>query len=265
MGKLEIVAPGDVPPVSPGLPSASPDGLDAVAWRMVDGTFRTRRPDRGLLAERLWEAVPIRTGPQYKNRSSRHGLYFWPRSGGHVRYESARELSCLVALDRQGSVEQIAARPLRLLFRTGPAAAFHDPGFLAVHADGEQVVYDVPPAGETQHRLAETARVCGLAGWRHEILTAPGAVRARNLEFLRPARLPRCHPPGELLDQLLGIFATARPIGEGAAMANRRRSAVAMPHIKHLIWHRRLAADLDGRLDFDTIATISQEEGPCCG
>lgn len=88
------------------LATRSPDGLDVVQWRRGDGGLQTAQPSPGLLAERLWEALPIRKGSQYQNRRDQHGLYFWLPAGEHVWYESALELASLVELNYAG-------RPIR--------------------------------------------------------------------------------------------------------------------------------------------------------
>ncbi|MGI8417012.1 MAG: TnsA-like heteromeric transposase endonuclease subunit [Nakamurella sp.] len=249
------------------LATRSPDGLDLVQWRRGDGGLQTAQPSPGLLAERLWEALPIRKGSQYQNRRNQHGLHFWPLAGEHVWYESALELACLVELNYAGEAVQIAAMPFRLLFRTGATATYHDPDFFALHASGDQVLYDVKPAGRIDgkagRQFAETARVCRRVGWRHQALTEASPVRAANLRFLRPARLPRCHPDADMFARLLSVFDGGRPVGQGAAIVDRH-PALAMTFVKHLIWHRRLAVDLDRRLDFDTTATTGQGSEPCC-
>jgi hypothetical protein len=252
------------------LATGSPDGLDLVQWRTVDGSLQVMRPSPGLLARRLWEAPPVRSGRQYQNRRDQYGLYFWAATGEHIRYESARRLAFLVQLDQQGGVVQIAARPCRLLFRTGATATFHDPAFLAEHASGDQVLYDMRAAGviteKLRRRFDETLRVCRQVGWQYQVLTEPSPIRAGNLAFLRPARLSRCHPEPGVFEQLLGVFAAGRPVGQGAAMVNRGHPATVMPFVKHLIWHRRLMVDLDVRLDFDAVAVTDRGEGvPCCG
>lgn len=190
--------------------------------------------------------------------------------GEHVRYESARRLAFLVQLDQQGGVVQIGARPCRLLFRTGATATFHDPDFLAEHASGDQVLYDMRAAGgiteKVRRRFDETLRVCRQVGWQYQVLTEPSPIRAGNLAFLRPARLSRCHPEPGVFEQLLGVFAAGRPVGQGAAMVNRGHPATVMPFVKHLIWHRRLMVDLDVRLDFAAVAVTDRGEAvPCCG
>lgn len=49
-------------------------------------------------------------------------------------------------------------------------------------------------------------------------------------------------------------------------MINRRSPALALPHIKHLVWHRLLDVDLKYRLDFETVATSdpTRLEKECC-
>jgi len=255
------------PPVR-SLTTRAEDGLDAVQWRSPDRAVRTARVSPELLREQLWETEPIRRGAQYQNRLNQHGLYYWPRTGRHVWYESALELACMVELDHQGDAVQVAAQPFRLLFRRGAQAIYHDPDFFAVHGSGDQVVYDVKPARrvvDAQAQFAETARVCEQVGWRHEVLSETGPTRTTNLAFLRASRLPRCHPPSEVFVRLLDLFEAGRCLGEGAAMLNRRHPALVMPYIKHLIWHRRLLVDLDWSLDFDTTATTISEGEPCCG
>ncbi|MDQ2740005.1 MAG: hypothetical protein M3Y35_15595, partial [Actinomycetota bacterium] len=79
------------------------------------------------------------------------------------------------------------------------------------------MLYDVKPAGRIDgkagRQFAETARVCRRVGWRHQVLTEACPVRAANLRFLRPARLPRCHPDADMFARLLSVFDGGRPIG----------------------------------------------------
>ncbi|GAB2461731.1 hypothetical protein GCM10027062_46030 [Nocardioides hungaricus] len=65
---------------------------------------------------------------------------------------------------------------------------------------------------------------------------------------------------------MLSVFEGGRPIGEARLMLNRRSPALALPHIKHLIWHRLLTVDLTRQLDFDTLAASdpTRLEQPCC-
>jgi hypothetical protein len=74
---------------------------------------------------------------------------------------------------------------------------------------------------------------------------------------------PSARMTREVRDQFDEAARVCRAIGEGRAMINRRSPALAMPHIKHLIWHRQLVADLTQRLDFDTVATTTTQDRPC--
>lgn len=252
----------------------SENGLDAIQWRGPDKRIFTAPATRGLLTQPVIEALPIRVGGQWQNRPNRHGLYFWERTGRHLWYESALELACLLGLDFEGSVQGIASQPFRMLFRAGAKSVRHDPDFFAVHRNGDQVVYDVKPRARMSSRVSdqfeESSRVCTLVGWRHAVLHEPDPVVAANLDFLRGARHTRNHPGEAVFGQILNVFEGGRAIGEGREMVNRRFPALAMPSIKHLIWHRFLEVDLTRRLDFDSIAATdidairSPEEASCC-
>lgn len=244
-------------------------GIDLVQWRSPSG-IQTHDVGRHLLELPVVECDPIRVGSQWQNRPNQHGLYFWQRTGRHIWYESALEAACLVALDQNGEIDKIAAQPFRLLFRTGAKSVRHDPDFFAIHRNGDQVVYDVKPlarmSAEARAQFAETARVCEMVGWRHVVLNEPDPTTATNLAFLRSARHARCHPDPVILEQITNVFAVGRTLGEAREMVNRRSPALAMPAIKHLIWHRLLSVDLTTRLDFDTVATAvpNWDEKPCC-
>jgi hypothetical protein len=265
---LSLASDRQVPQASSGLLTRTPNGLDVIQWLTRRHTVRTERPSAALLHERLWEARQVRRGAQYPNRRNQHGLYYWPRTGEHVWYESGLELASLVDLDHQGEAVHVSAQPFRILFRSPSPVVYHDPDFFAVHTNGDQVVYDVKPASritpEVAAQFAETARVCAEVGWRHVVLSETHPVRAANLEFLRAGRHARCHPTPDRLEHLRSVFAGGRRFGEGLAMVDRRHPALVMPHVRHLVWHRHLSADLDQHLDFDSVATTTDRSTSCC-
>lgn len=240
-----------------------------VQWRFR-GSVVTQDAGRKLLELPIVEGEPVRLGSQWQNRPNQHGVYFWQRTGRHIWYESSLEASCLVELDQGGEVDRILAQPFRVLFRHGSKVVRHDPDFFAVLRNGDQVVYDVKPARRmteaVRDQFEETARVCGMAGWRHAVLHEPDRILAANLAFLRNARHSRAHPDPVMSEQIGNVFSGGRTLGEGREMVNRRFPALAMPFIKHLIWHRRLSVDPTERLDFDTVATTVPQPGEnrCC-
>lgn len=231
---------------------------------MIEGVSRK------LLELPIIEGEPVRLGSQWQNRPNQHGVYFWQRTDRHIWYESSLEASCLVELDQGGKVDQIVAQPFRVLFRHGSKVVRHDPDFFAVLRNGDQVVYDVKPARRmteaVRDQFEETARICEMAGWRHVVLHEPHQILTANLAFLRNARHSRSHPNLAMSEQIGNAFSSGRTLCEGQEMVNRRFPALAMPFIKHLIWHRRLSVDLKKRLDFDTVATtvLQPEENRCC-
>lgn len=254
---------------APDLLAATSSGLDMLQWRSGTSLY-VHAATRKVLELALINADAIRVGGQWQNRPNRHGLYFWAPTGHHVWHESALEAVCLMGLEFAAEVERIAAQPFRVLFRSGASAVRHDPDFFAVHRNGDQVVYDVKPTtrmtSEARAQFEETRRVCDQVGWSHRVLHEPDPTVTVNLDFLRPSRHLRCHPRPEVHEQILSVFATGREIGEGREMVNRRSPELALPYIKHLIWHRRLAVDLTARLDFGTVATsvADLEDVPCC-
>ncbi|WP_448223547.1 TnsA-like heteromeric transposase endonuclease subunit [Gordonia iterans] len=251
------------------LASRTPSGRDCLQWRSR-GQMQMHAADREVVRIPIIDGDPIRQGGQWQNRLNRHGLYFWQTTGTHVWYESALEASCLAVLDQSGDVQRICAQPFRLLFRTESEQVWHDPDFFAIHYNGDQVVYDVKPSARMNHRTQvqfnETARVCEAVGWRHVVLNEPAPVLSLNLKFLASSRHLRCHPPAEIVERIHDVFVGGRTVQEGREMINRRFPALAMPFIRHLLWHRTLITDLTARLDFDSILTTASasEEKSCC-
>lgn len=251
------------------LATRTPTGRDMLQWRR-GSDVQTLDVDSKLVEIPIIEADLVREGAQWKNRPNRHGLYFWPSTGSHIWYESALEASCLMCLDQSGELASLTSQPFRLLFRTEAAQDFHDPDFFAVHRNGDQVVYDVKPrnrmTSQVRQQFEETARVCAAVGWRHVVLNEPNPVLVMNLGFLGPARHARFHPSEEALMQICQVFAGGRTVADGRSMINRRHPALAMPYIRHLLWHRILLADLTSRLDSDTVVTsaTTSEELTCC-
>jgi len=136
------------------LASVSRTTVDAVEWLLHDGTVRRANATPALLVESMVDAEPFRRGAQYQNRHNQHGLYYWPRTLQLVPYESALEMASLVELDFAGEAMQVLTQPFQITFRAGAAAGFHTPDFFAVHANGDQVVYDVKPSAFMNDRSA---------------------------------------------------------------------------------------------------------------
>lgn len=245
---------------------SSPNGLDMVVWRNLDGSTSSARAGPALKHTRFDQTAPIRTGAQWQNRRNRHGDYFWWRTDTYVWHESALERAALLELDFAGSAASVAAQPLRMLFRRGAEASYHDPDYFAIHTNGDQVLYDVKlRAGLTPKvttSFAETERICALIGWRHVVLHESSRARVANLEVLRRAQDPR-HHPNQVRD-LLHIFRHGRSLREGRRLARPDEPPLAMPGILHLAWHGHLIIDLEKPLQLETIVRSSSREATCC-
>lgn len=241
--------------------------VDAVEWLLHDGTVRRANATPALLVEPIVDAEPFRRGVQYQNRRNQHGLYYWPRTRQLVPYESALEMASLVELDFTGEAMQVLTQPFRITFRAGAAVGFHTPDFFAVHANGDQVVYDVKPSAlVNDHSLAqftETERACSQVGWRYVVVTESAPARVTNLQYLRAARHVRCHPSPALFECLLDVFRTSRPLSAAAVLTNAV-PALANEAVRHLIWHDYLTVDLHNPIDFRTVAKATAKEGTCC-
>ena len=249
------------------LASVSHTAIDAVEWLLHDGTVQRAGATPALLVESIVNAEPFRRGAQYQNRHNQHGLYYWPRTHQLIPYESALEMASLVELDFAGEAMRVLSQPFKVTFRVGAAVAFHVPDFLAVHANGDQVVYDIKPSAFMNDRslaqFAETERVCAQVGWRYVVVNESAPTRAANLQYLRAARHGRCHPSPILFERLVDIFRTTRPLS-AAAMLTDAVPALANEAARHLIWHDYLAVDLHDLIDFPTLARATAKEGTCC-
>lgn len=249
---------------------AAPAALtDALRWHLGKREF-TAAASPALLHEPLVETDPIRVGAQFQNRLNGHGRYYWQRTGTHVWHESVLELRSLELLDFGGEVVRIASQPFEITFRDGSGAVRHTPDFFGVHRDGEQVVYDVKPLGwmtdEVAVQFEQTARVCASIGWTHEVLHERSEMSTMVLTHLRKARHPNACPSADVTEHARSVFEDGRTLAEGRVMLNLRHPVLAMPAIKHLIWHRFLRVDVEQPLSLDSVAHATSKEGPCrCG
>lgn len=243
------------------------DGMDAVQWLNSSGNARTEAASPVLLHEDFTAVPGTRQGVQYQNRLNRHSRQFFTPQRAHVWCESALEAEALLVLSFEGEVRRVASQPMRMLFADGST---HYPDFFGVLANGDRVVYDVKPADQLTDsvagQFANAARVCAAVGWHYRVLHEAHPVMIRNLDFLRAARHEHYHPELDVFERIRTVFDGGRPIDEGARMANLRHPYLARAHIRHLLWHRYLEADLQSTLDDSTALTTTRNREAClCG
>ncbi|HNP56216.1 TnsA-like heteromeric transposase endonuclease subunit [Gordonia sp. UBA7599] len=238
-----------------------------MTWIVKDGQVRTESASPLLLEEAISAARPYRQGVQYQNRLNRHSRHFMATQKAHVWCESALEADALLTLEFEGRIARIAAQPMLIEFSDGRK---HIPDFFAELKNGDQIVYDVKPAdrmaGGVNEQFELTAVVCSQIGWRHAVLNETPVAKLRNLQLLRAARHRQYHPPPHDLERLRDAFVDGRCFQDGATMVNLRHPYLAAAHVRHLIWHHHLSADLDVPLSTETFLRWIRKESQCdCG
>jgi hypothetical protein len=149
-------------------------------------------------------------------------------------------------MDFDPGVTAVASQPFWLHWRDGDdKARRHAPDYFARRRDGSAVVVDVRPDDRIPARDAETfavtAAACASAGWDYRRSGDLDPVLVANVRWLSRYRHRRCLVPG-IAEVLLEAFAGGRALFEGAEEAGDRLRV--LPVLFHLMWQRRLAADL---------------------
>lgn len=238
--------------------------VDSIEWISPDGSVRTEPATPSLLHENFAVAPGMRKGVQYQNRRNRHSQQYVSIQRSHVWCESALEAECLLLLAFEGELSQIATQPMLMHFADGTR---HFPDFFARLTNGDQVVYDVKAADrvdeKVQAQFDNTARVCAAVGWQYRVLHEAHPVLVENLEFLRAARHPHYHPHTSTFARIQEVFDEPRTFDEGAVMVNLRHPYLARAHIRHLLWHRYVEADLTSPLNADTVLVTTRKGDRC--
>lgn len=248
----------------------SPNGLDTVQWLDASGRVRTEPATPALLHEDFTCVPPLREGVQYQNRLNRHSRYFFLPERKHVFCESALEADSLMMLEFEQRLVRVSSQSMLMLFQTGSKVVQHYPDFFGVAPNGDLVVYDVKPSGRmndaVRHQFEETARLCAAVGWRHEVIHEDHPVRTMNLQWLRAARQPHYHPSTETFQHIQNIFDGGRTAHEGAVVVDLKCPPRGFAHIRHLLWHGYLTADLTVPANTDSVLHTTRKGTSCvCG
>lgn len=174
-------------------------------------------------------------------------------------FESLAEQRLLLVLDFLGEVTEVTSQPMRLRFATDTGTSGHIPDFLVVTRTGT-LLLDVRPAGRIGDNdrvkfaaSGEAALACGwqymvVTGWRPHVLTVVDALSAQ--------RRPLADPMG-IQDELLHVAATSGPLPFGALTGASSYPVLGRAHALHLLWHRRLGADLGQPLGDQALVWLS--------
>jgi hypothetical protein len=248
--------------IEAGLPEAA-EAFEAV-YVAEDGL--ERRAPWELMPEAVAElSRPVRSFPSYRGQRSYPGWYWSATTGGLVGFESWVERDHLVALDFDPAVRRIVSQPFWLSWAApGGKRRRHAPDFLAVlddgSAEGAVLVVDSRPleliAGEDRAAMEAADRACALVGWRYAVWGRMDRVVAANQRWLAAYRHPRCAEE-RAAGLLLQAFAGPRALMDGAEAAGDPLGT--LPVLYHLLWARRLAADLSVALSDRTIVRAVAE------
>jgi hypothetical protein len=216
-----------------------------VDFRAADGT-RQSAPLMSCLGVRFEHALQAREFRFEKGLRNFAGWWYFATTDSHVGFESWLERDHLMLMDFDPEVTAVASQPFWLHWRDGDdKGRRHVPDYFARRRDGSAVVVDVRPDDRIPPRDAETfavtAAACESAGWDYRRSGDLDPVLAANVRWLSRYRHRRCLIPG-VASVLLEAFAGGRALFEGAGAAGDRLRV--LPVLYHLMWQRKLAADL---------------------
>jgi hypothetical protein len=231
-------------------------------WRAPDGDVACAVSD--LDSVPVAGCLPVRRFTWRRRQRHRPGLQFLVSTGRLHGFESLEERSLLLALDFTGTAGEVLSQPFRLKFETaGGETGEHIPDFLAVLRDGSRWLLDVRPAGlvkdEDAVRFAAAAeaaletgwRYSVVAGWRPHVLSVLDALSAQRRDLEDPLGLE-----GELFQAV-----AEGPATFGSLVGATRLPAVARAHALHLLWRRRLGADLGCPLGDGSLVWLARRAG----
>jgi hypothetical protein len=201
------------------------------------------------------DAGPVRRFPSFRGQRNFWGSWWFSKTSVHIGYESWLERDQVMAFDADPEVAGVASQPFRLHWSDG---RHHVPDYFARKFDGSVVVVDVRADDQVSDADAElfarTGLACASLGWSYRRVGALDRVLAANLRWLSGYRHPRVLRAG-LAAELLTVFATCRPLRAGAASIGS--PAAVLPVLFHLLWRRRLTADLAGSLLGDQTSVVA--------
>jgi hypothetical protein len=206
----------------------------------------------------FYDGRPVRVPPSYRGQGHWPGLYWCATTRAFVAYESRLELSQLLLLDFDADVVALSAQPFRLYFPHGAVEHSHVPDFFVRLADGRERVVDVKPSRKLHEPKVRavfdaTQEACHAAGWDYEVLSEPMPVLLENVRWLAGFRRPM-YDPG-LAARVLGVCRL--PVAVGSVTAQVLPHALARATLFHLLWIRKLSADLTRPLSNATIVSAS--------
>lgn len=211
----------------------------------------------------LRDAVPWRTF-RWRHGQRHHPGWYWAATmRTHIGYESRLELARLMLLDFDPAVVWMSSQPFLIEGRDGARMRRHIPDYLVEYMDESIAVVDVKPAemlarSEVAEALEWSRDVIEARGWGYRVETEPDAALLANVAFLSGYRRELQFPADEsekVLRRMQGPMPISHAQCEAAAVAGDEHTGRAV--VLHLLWQRRLDADLSRPLQSTTIVTVA--------
>jgi hypothetical protein len=205
---------------------------------------------------------PIRASTSYRGQDHWPGLYWCATTRTFIPYESRLEQSRLLLCDFDAKVSGIAPQPFRLHFSHGATQRTHVPDYFLRLSDGRERVIDVTPSRKLgdpaiQARANATREACVLVGWDYHVLSESDPTLLANVRWLAGFRRP-VHDAADIISMILEACHVPTPIG---AVGDRTaHQAIVRSVLFHLMWARRLIADLSRPLTNSTLVSQPQED-----
>lgn len=235
--------------------NVAPAGVNPILlWRDSQGRVRSSVADERCRGLDLGTAQRSREPVKYQHRRNYEGYYACAGTGQSIWYESMTEYSALMQLDHEYQLAQVASQPFCILF---PDNSRHYPDFFAVHASGQQCVYDVRPMELIDDRAStqfeKTGRLCERIGWAYEVLHGVRGVQRHNLEWLAGYRHQYVAPESTVAVRILEAANQAISLAELASILDRELPTRVIPAIYHLMWTGQLGFNECIPISWDTM------------
>lgn len=203
---------------------------------------------------------PWRNFPWYLGQRNYSGRYWCATESRLVEYESRVELSRLMMLDFDRTVQSIASQPFWLRAKIAGRWLRRVPDYLACTDQGPLVV-DVTRAKkmtdpEFCRTLILTRQIVESRGWRYEVLHEPPRIEFLNVRFLAGYRRTWLFR-AEVLDAVRDTAQRSgnRSIDEIVTKTKHSRP-VALAAAMHLLWRQEFTFDLTTCLQPSTMIEV---------
>lgn len=246
-------------------PSTSPpERTFSVLYRPAGARALLRAEMALLRSLTLFDLEPARDIPNYHGQPNRIGWYASTKAGAHLRFESGLERLRMQFLDFDPGVTTFTSQPFTLEWTEDGKVYRYTPDLLIVRAGRPRVVEDVKPARfhgspKLQRAFSAVREALAPTGVEFNLWAPPETTLVRNVQYLAGYR----HQPAGLTTSLKGILAALRQRPHTLAELAERTGppALTRPVIYHLIWARRITADLTQPLSNRTLLTRAPQPG----